>query len=172
MCVPQLFDLAIVRHDRTGTGKTMVIVESIYQLYMTQPSARVLVCASSNAIVDEICIRLMEFLRDYGSGDGAPSILRMYATGFKPTVTNPKLLCISNVKGTDTETAEQVAKSVLKYRVVLATLAASGRIAAAEIPPDHFTHLFIDECQSAGESLTLIPIAGIFFGTSQSKSWL
>lgn len=46
-----------------------------------------------------------------------------------------------------------------KYRIIVTTLTISGRLLQAGMSSDHFTHLFIDECENATESFTLLPIA-------------
>lgn len=51
--------------------------------------------------------------------------------------------------------------AIYKYRVIVSTLAVAGRLTQAKIKTDHFTHLFIDECESASETVSLIPIAGV-----------
>ena len=44
-----------------GTGKTSTLVETIYQVLKTEPSARVLVSAPSNDAVDVISSRLLQY---------------------------------------------------------------------------------------------------------------
>lgn len=46
-----------------------------------------------------------------------------------------------------------------KYRIIVSTLTVSGRLLQSNMNSNHFTHLFIDECESATETFTLIPIA-------------
>ena len=50
----------------------------------------------------------------------------------------------------------------MKYRVMVCTLVTAGRLVSASFPPDHFSHIFIDESGQATEPETLIAIAGIF----------
>lgn len=50
---------------------------------------------------------------------------------------------------------------IYKYRIVVCTLTVAGRLAQGNISKNHFTHLFIDECESAAETYTLIPIVGV-----------
>lgn len=50
---------------------------------------------------------------------------------------------------------------IYKYRIVVCTLTVAGRLAQGNISKTHFTHLFIDECESVTETYTLIPIVGV-----------
>lgn len=50
---------------------------------------------------------------------------------------------------------------IYKYRIVVCTLTVAGRLAQGNISKHHFTHMFIDECESAAETYTLVPIVGI-----------
>lgn len=50
---------------------------------------------------------------------------------------------------------------IYQYRIVVCTLTVAGRLAQGGISSEHFTHLFIDECESAAETYTLIPIVGV-----------
>lgn len=43
----------------------------------------------------------------------------------------------------------------------MCTLTVAGRLAQGNISKHHFTHMFIDECESAAETYTLVPIVGI-----------
>lgn len=46
-----------------------------------------------------------------------------------------------------------------KYRIIVSTLTVAGRLLQAKMNPKHFTYLFVDECESATEAYTLLPIA-------------
>ena len=56
-----------------GTGKTMVVAETVLQVLIEHPSPRLLVCAPSNNAVDQLALRLqradpaLRLLR-YGAG--------------------------------------------------------------------------------------------------------
>lgn len=49
---------------------------------------------------------------------------------------------------------------LLEKRVIVCTLCTAGVLRRANTPPDHFSYVFIDECASTHETMTLIPIAG------------
>ena len=46
--------------------------------------------------------------------------------------------------------------------MIVSTLVTAGRLVTANFPPDHFSHIFIDESGQATEPEMLIAIAGIF----------
>jgi len=50
----------------------------------------------------------------------------------------------------------------MEYRVIVTTLVTAGRLVSANFPPQHFSHIFIDESGQSTEPETLIAVAGIF----------
>ena len=40
-------------------------------------------------------------------------------------------------------------ETLQKYKVLVTTLVTAGRLASAQFPPEHFTHVFIDEAGQA-----------------------
>lgn len=143
-----------------GTGKTKVIVESICQLF-TFTKNRILVCASSNNVCDEIAQKLIPLLKTTCQLQTPLTqqynILRLYATSVRRSCKGEELLDNSNFD----EKSIPCLAEIYKYRIVVCTLTVAGRLAQGHISKSHFTHLFIDECESAAESYTLIPIVGI-----------
>ncbi|KAJ6648786.1 putative helicase mov-10-B.2 [Pseudolycoriella hygida] len=143
-----------------GTGKTKVIVESICQLF-SFPKNRILVCSSSNNVCDEIAQKLIPLLKSTTQHQTSLTqqynILRLYATSVRRSCKNYELLDNSNFD----EKSIPCLAEIYKYRIVVCTLTVAGRLAQGNISKDHFTHLFIDECESAAETYTLIPIVGI-----------
>ncbi|KAG4073853.1 hypothetical protein HA402_014058 [Bradysia odoriphaga] len=143
-----------------GTGKTKVIVESVCQLF-TYPQNRILICSSCNTVCDEISVKLLSFLKN-ASQYQTPvtqkyNILRLYATAVRRSCNDNQLLDNSNFD----EKSIPCLEEIYKYRIVVCTLTVAGRLAQGHISKNHFTHLFIDECESASESYTLVPIVGI-----------
>ena len=45
-------------------------------------------------------------------------------------------------------------ETLQKYKVLVTTLVTAGRLASAQFPPEHFTHVFIDE---AGQAQVRVP---------------
>lgn len=112
--------------------------------------------ATSNAAADELAQRLLKYLRS--DCYFHHNVYRLYAANVQREVTDAQLLAHSNYQLSSIPAWE----ILLKYRILICTLATSGRLNLA--PPfqsaKHFTHLFIDECGSATETAALIPIAG------------
>ena len=49
-------------------------------------------------------------------------------------------------------------ETLQKYKVLVTTLVTAGRLASAQFPPEHFTHVFIDE---AGQAQVRVPTGTI-----------
>lgn len=123
----------------------------------SQKEPRILVCATSNYVVDEIGLRLLDCFRRLSTA--RPDMMRIYATSHLNAEIPQELRHISNVF--ETETPGHLLQMLQNHRIVLSTLSAAGRISLVNIRPDFFTHVFIDECESASETTQLIPIAGV-----------
>lgn len=150
--------LPFVLFGPPGTGKTRTLVAAIEQIVITTKQ-HVLVCAMSNSACDEIAERLLKILqpndlyrlyaKSYGFS-GMDCNLKEQSNWSKDTINYPSL------------------KYLYKFRVVICTLAVAGCFVRSRIDKkvwksDHFDYVFIDECASAPEPMTLIPIAGILF---------
>lgn len=139
-----------------GTGKTSTVTEAVCQLLHTQQLSRILVTATSNAAADELAQRLLKYLRNSCYFDH--NVYRLYAANVQREVSDPLLLDNSNYEMSSLPDW----RILKKFRVIVCTLSTAGRL-TLELPlsiEKHFTHLFIDECGSATETATLIPIAG------------
>lgn len=145
-------------HKFVGTGKTATVTEAILQLLHTNPDSRILVTATSNAVADELTLRLLKYIRNGCYFDH--NLYRLYSAIVQREVTNPQLL--------DERNSNYMLRSLpewnvlQKYRIIVCTLTTAGRFMLE--PPmsceTHFSHVFIDECGSATETATLVPIAG------------
>lgn len=136
-----------------------MIVESIWQLLESNPNNRILVCATSNGSTDEIALRLLAYCAQIPNCQHNSMILRLFAKSRERYYNiDPKLRKISNFNKVNTP--KKFLDVISKYRVVFSTLATSGRMMVANLEPNFFTHLFIDESHSANEVHSLIPIAG------------
>ncbi|XP_056631656.1 putative helicase MOV-10 [Diorhabda sublineata] len=137
-----------------GTGKTVTIVESVYQLWKNYPNSRILICAPSNAATNEVASRLIDTMP---KSDMFRLLGSAYATEINQRV---DLRDIVNIQR-DGEFYMPSLDQLLKYRVVMTTIVTAARLVNGGVPNGHFTHVFIDESGYATETQTLIPIAGI-----------
>jgi helicase MOV-10 len=145
-----------------GTGKTSTLVEAIAQIVKLQPTARILVTANSNAACDEIGERLLKFVPRY-------KMYRLYSPSFDISFPDrhmrlsSDLKPISNIKGEFNEYPSY--EELYSYNVVISTLVNCGRLITASVVQSHFNYIFIDECASTVEPISIIPIA--LLGTSK-----
>lgn len=115
----------------------------------------ILVCAMSNAACDEITERLLGCL-------DANEMYRFYARSYKNERINTQFMRLSNFSRQGI--FYPPLKYLYKYRVLICTLCSAGCLTRARVDkvwrPDHFGYVIIDECASAQETMSLIPIAG------------
>lgn len=135
---------------KLGTGKTRTLVAAVEQIVLLT-SKNVLVCAQSNTACDEITERLTAVLCE-------DELFRMYARTFDVCKLNPALIPYSNWTGTEFHYPSL--EFLTKFRVLVCTLCTAGTLTRGGISPTHFSHIFIDECASAFETMSMIPIAG------------
>ena len=137
-----------------GTGKTFTIVESIKQIWKTQPRTRILACTPSNSAADLIAERLLEHLP---AGD----ILRFNAASRNYMNIPEKVKPTCNFNGSTGQFVFPPKEDIMKYRIVISTLITAGRLASASLPVGHFSHVIVDEAGHAIEPELLICVAGI-----------
>lgn len=148
-----------------GTGKTSTLVAAIEEIVRSTNKA-VLVCANSNSACDEITERLVKVLH-FGE------MFRMYARSFDKRQISENIMPICNwIKGKFHLPSLEV---LYKFRVVVCTLSTTGCIVRAARNPrfgyrknpyfgcHHFSHIFVDECASTHETVSMIPITGKHF---------
>ncbi|XP_019539795.2 putative helicase MOV-10 [Aedes albopictus] len=137
-----------------GTGKTSTLVEAIAQVYKLRPTANILVTATSNFAANELTCRLLQVIP-------SSSIFRYFSrtSGKKIDEINWDIVEFSNLAGSST--GNICHEDIYGSRVVVTTLTMTGRLVQAQINPKHFSYIFIDECGSAKEITSLIPIAGL-----------
>lgn len=141
-----------------GTGKTRTLAATIEQIVRTTKQ-NVLVCANSNAACDEITERLLNVLEEN-------EMCRFYAKSVKHERISPRIKHVSNY-GSEGIYYPSL-KYLYKFRVLICTLCSAGCLTRARIDTrvwraNHFSYVFIDECASAHETMSLIPIAGRVF---------
>ncbi|XP_053100870.1 helicase MOV-10 isoform X2 [Hemicordylus capensis] len=137
-----------------GTGKTVTMVEAIKQVVHCMEDSHVLACAPSNSASDLLCQHLRKHI-------DVRNIYRLNASS-RDYGTIPE--DIKPCCNWDNEKKCPVfpSKSELEsYRVIITTLVTAGRLASADFPRGHFSHVFIDESGHAVEPESLVAIAGI-----------
>lgn len=145
------YPLPYLLYGPAGTGKTRTLAATISQIVSTTRE-NILVCAQSNSACDEIAVRLKEYLDE-------SEMFRMYTKSKDLSELTESIIEFSNYF--DGELKFPPLRYIRKYRVVICTLATAGCLTRAQCNPKHFTYVFIDECASSVEPITLVPIAGL-----------
>lgn len=144
-----------------GTGKTKTVVAAIEEI-VRESQKNILVCAQSNAACDEIAQRLCKILTKN-------QMLRMYSLSYELEKLNPAIKPFCNLF--NGEFKYPSLQDLYRYRVLICTLSTAGCLVRARnnngFSSSHFSYVFIDECASAHETMSLIPIAGKIIFYSQ-----
>lgn len=143
-----------------GTGKTSCIVECIAQILKLKPNIRVIVLAQSNSACDEIGVRLLKNV-------SWNKIFRYYSPSMQINSQDyemPEILRrTSNLRN---KSSQFPSKEEFSYfRVVITTLMSCSRLVQFDEQNEisrHFDYIFVDECASALEPESLVPIVGTF----------
>lgn len=141
-----------------GTGKTMTVIEAILQLYRSQKSARILVCAPSNSAADHI---LEKIIGQKAVRIQNKDILRLNALTRPLEDIKPDYFKFSYY-----DEAERLFKcpplmTLRRYKIVISTYASSSLLYAEGIKRDHFSHIFLDEAGQASEPETMVPLSNL-----------
>ena len=150
-----------------GTGKTMTVVESIVQLLRHDSSAKILVCAPSDAACDVIAKRLLPVMPNNDS----KNLLRINWWSRNPASLPPVLLSCTPMNELGSfvlpSQVEMQAASVIICQCFVAGCLDIGAQKDANISSKarqkpwmdtHFTHVFIDESSQSFEFESLIPL--------------
>ncbi|XP_025933117.1 putative helicase MOV-10 [Apteryx rowi] len=137
-----------------GTGKTVTIVEAIKQVWTCLKDSRILACAPSNSAADLLCQRLIKDIP-------ARHVYRIMASSRSYQEVPADIRPCCNWDGDRQCYVYPSRTRLAQYRVLVTTLVTAGRLASANFPPGHFTHVFIDECGHAAEPESVVAVAGI-----------
>uniref|UniRef100_A0A131Z3T6 RNA helicase n=1 Tax=Rhipicephalus appendiculatus TaxID=34631 RepID=A0A131Z3T6_RHIAP len=137
-----------------GTGKTVTLVEALKQVCTLIPSSHILVVAPSNSACDVLAERLIEHM-------SSTEIFRMYSASVHPSKISEMLKKVSNYNHAEKVFFYPCCEALMKYKVIVATLACAGKLVTAEFPLNHFTHIFVDEAGQSLEPECLIPVMGL-----------
>jgi len=135
-----------------GTGKTVTLVEAVKQVARRQQGCHILATAPSNTAADLLTERLLQHINKR-------EIIRLHAPSRLVSSIPEKVREVSNVNRDKFIFPKM--EELMKYKIIVSTLVTAGRLASAQFPDDHFTHVFIDEAGQAQEPETLIALAGI-----------
>ncbi|XP_026530953.1 putative helicase MOV-10 [Notechis scutatus] len=137
-----------------GTGKTVTMVEAIKQVLRCIEGAHVLACAPSNSASDLLCQHLMKHVNPR-------NIYRMNAISRDYRTIPEDIKPVCNWDEAQSCHVFPRKEKLQSYKVIITTLVTAGRLASADFPQGHFSHVFIDESGHAVEPESLIAISGI-----------
>jgi helicase MOV-10 len=141
-----------------GTGKTSCIVECIAQVLKLKPNSRIIVTAQSNSACDEIGVRLLKHV-------SWNKVFRYYSPSMQINSEGYNIPDIlrrtSNLRS---KTSQFPSKEEFShFKVMITTLMSCSRLVQVDYKINrHFDYIFVDECASALELESLIPIVGKF----------
>ncbi|EEC09142.1 conserved hypothetical protein, partial [Ixodes scapularis] len=133
-----------------GTGKTVTLVETILQIVLNLKHSRVLACAPSNSAAD-----LLVSARTPRLWIRLGQAAKVRKVTMRQVMTSGiRHLCLS------TESLETASRR----RIVVATVITAGSLYSLGLPPDHFTHGFLDEAGQATEPESLVALGLVSLG--------
>uniref|UniRef100_T1DQJ2 RNA helicase n=1 Tax=Anopheles aquasalis TaxID=42839 RepID=T1DQJ2_ANOAQ len=152
-----------------GSGKTLTSIELILQLVANVPHSRIVVATPSNSAAYLITERLAqsrllpgEFVRLVSMSqveqENIPPALAQYCA----TVSIGDMNCAESEEILVTENGLRMklqAKHIGRNRVTISTCSSFGSLMQLRFPPNHFTHVIIDEAGQCLEAETLVPLA-------------
>lgn len=139
-----------------GTGKTVTIVEALLQIHKFQSDSHILACAPSNSAADLLAERILN-----SKIVAKKQLLRLNAASRAWMNVSEKIKDCCNYSKMSGQYYFPDVDQLKTYRVIITTLTTAGRLASANFPVGHFTHVFIDESGQAIEPEALIAVAGI-----------
>ncbi|KAK4755793.1 hypothetical protein SAY87_009550 [Trapa incisa] len=147
-----------VIHGPPGTGKTMIFVEAILQLYTSRKNAQILVCTPSNSAADHI---LQKLLKEKSVKLEEKEIFRLNASSRPYEDISPDLLQFCYF-----DELEQIFKIpslslLMRFRIIISTYMSAATLIAEGIARGQFSHIFLDEAGQASEPETLVPMSSL-----------
>uniref|UniRef100_T1IXA6 Large ribosomal subunit protein mL46 n=1 Tax=Strigamia maritima TaxID=126957 RepID=T1IXA6_STRMM len=139
-----------------GTGKTTVVVETIFQLNYTFQDVQILVCASTHNAVDNILETFIQ-LRDRNINDESVIRVATEVGKVKPTLQNWTIDAFVGKNINDDFKAKREAKRRLKLATFIFTTCTGAGLGL--LRDEKFQIVIIDEASQLTEPNCLIPIA-------------
>ncbi|OQR98973.1 helicase mov-10-B.1 [Achlya hypogyna] len=130
-----------------GTGKTVTLAEMIVQLLKAKPTAKILVCAPSNAATDNIVERLAPSIPPHSAN---PRLLRVMAYCRRVKDTAASVLPYTTPNG-EGGFAPVTLEQVRTAAVVVATIGSSNKLFNLGVVRGHFSLIAVDEAAQASE---------------------
>lgn len=141
-----------------GTDKTQTVVQAA-KVLIEKCKKKILICAQSNSVSDELALRLLDALKV------REEMLRMYAINYRRPM--DKLRKYSNYDESTRAMTNIAPNQLANLDVIVCTVAASPQLFQTKAKKKHsnstknqFDYLFIDEAASVSEAMTLVPITG------------
>lgn len=148
-----------------GTGKTLTVVESVIQVLRMNPSAKIMICAPSDAACDVLAKRIRPVLSSMNVDKSEThQMLRINWWSRIPASLPPELLSCtpSNNAGFF---AVPSSSDIKEASVVVCQCFVAGCLGLGSSENDwmqkHFTHLFVDESSQSLECEALVPILSV-----------
>lgn len=161
-----------------GTGKTKLLVESIFQILKNDPKAHILVCGASNPSADTLTRRLS------AGGLDVKQLFRLCHPSRPLDEVRGDIMMFTKLNVEHGEFEMPPLKELLSFRVVVTSATDSSLLYAnhacnsslqslsqhvtstiypfANLPtPPHWTHLLFDEAAQAHEPDSLIPLSAM-----------
>lgn len=142
-----------------GTGKTGTLVAAAEVIIGSSQQNNILICADSNSACDEIAERLIPIFNKN-------QMLRFYTQSHSVSKVSITLKPFSNINWNGDQFILPNLAELYSFRVIICTLATASvftRLNHLEsYEPNHFSHIFIDECANTHETMTMAAIAGYY----------
>ncbi|KAL3626301.1 hypothetical protein CASFOL_029850 [Castilleja foliolosa] len=144
-------------HGPPGTGKTMILIESILQIYRFKKNARILVCAPSNAAADHILERL---LNEKSVQIQKDDIFRLNAFTRPYEDVSPAHIEFCFVE--DYLFRCPPRWDLVKFKIIISTYTSASLLYTEGVKRGHFSHFFLDEAGQASEPETMVPLSNLY----------
>ncbi|XP_067646024.1 probable RNA helicase armi [Eurosta solidaginis] len=151
-----------------GTGKTMTLVETMIQLIKLLPSSRLLIGTPSNGSADLIATRLIDsgqlqpgdFVRLVSQNQIEKELIPEHLMPYCATVDMAADgTCDDSMIVTESGMKLRCQMKYLgRHRITISTCTTLGNFLQMGFPPNHFTHILIDESGQCTEPEVMVPI--------------
>ena len=140
-----------------GTGKTFTMGQAIKILLKQTDANKVLVCTHSNSAAD---LYIREYLHPFIEKNPTVRLVRVYYKHRWVQTVNQivQRYCLIDQTDAERKFRNPTLEDVLDSDIIVATLSTSRYLSCLGLPPNHFTHILIDEAAQAMECEALTPL--------------